>query len=217
VWCKTGRWSTLQTAVFLATNSVGGAKSATLATIGVAAAHALLAPVVALGGVIWVTAPMVILQKSREKWEEATRKMTDLFWAWAPPAIFVAAIENWSGLCRNDKEQKEGVLKDDSNKSSNINPNDNKLPTEEDSNCNKSNLNVKDETKEIDHSESKMVTQELKGATLNDRKDSMEDVSLYSKSTSMEDVDLLNEGDEPEEEKKGDDGEKVGGAVVRGV
>jgi len=93
VWCKTGRWSTLQTAVFLSSTSVGGAKSATMATLGVAAAHALLAPVVAVGGLIWVSAPMVILKKSREKWEEATVLMTELFWEWAPPAVFVAAIE----------------------------------------------------------------------------------------------------------------------------
>jgi len=98
VWCKTGRWSTLQTAVFLSSNAIGGAKSATLATLGVAAAHAILAPVVAVGGLIWVSAPMVILKKSREKWEENTRKMTDLYWSWAPPSIFVCAIEHWSEL-----------------------------------------------------------------------------------------------------------------------
>jgi len=107
VWCKTGRWSTLQTAVFLSTNSIGAAKSATLATMGVAAAHALLAPVVAVGGLIWVGAPMLILQKSREKWEEATELMTDLFWARAPAAVFVAAIENWSGLCHHNEEEEE--------------------------------------------------------------------------------------------------------------
>lgn len=103
VWCKTGRWSTLQTAVFLATNSVGGAKSATIATIGVAAAHALLAPVVVVGGLLWVSAPMIILRKSRAKWEEATMSLTQLFWEWAPPDIYVAAIENWSGLSKSTK------------------------------------------------------------------------------------------------------------------
>ena len=107
VWCKTGRWSTLQTAVFLASNSVGGAKSATLATIGIAAAHAVLAPVVAVGGLIWVSAPMVILKRSREKWEEATWSLTELFWNWAPPAIYVAAIENWSGLTMAQEKAKE--------------------------------------------------------------------------------------------------------------
>ena len=97
VWCKTGRWSTLQTAVFLSSNAIGGAKSATVATLGVAAAHAILAPVVAVGGLIWVSAPMVILKKSRDKWEHNTQLMTDLYWQeWAPPSIFVCAIEHWS-------------------------------------------------------------------------------------------------------------------------
>jgi len=99
VWCKTGRWSTLQTAVWCATNSVGAAKTSTLTTIGMAAAsHIFLAPVVAVGGLLWVSAPMVILKKSREKWEEATKKLTQVFWEWAPPAIYVVAIEHWSGL-----------------------------------------------------------------------------------------------------------------------
>jgi hypothetical protein len=52
VWCKTGRWSTFQTAVFLSTTSVGAAKSSGMATLGVAAANPLLAPVVAIGGII---------------------------------------------------------------------------------------------------------------------------------------------------------------------
>mmetsp|Transcript_40187 Transcript_40187/g.82701 ORF Transcript_40187/g.82701 Transcript_40187/m.82701 type:complete len:328 (+) Transcript_40187:665-1648(+) len=98
VWCKTGRWSTLQTAVFLATNSVGGAKSSTLFTIGIAAAHAVLVPLAVVGGLIWVSAPMVILKKSKEKWEEATLQLTDLFWSSAPPEVFVSAIEQWSDL-----------------------------------------------------------------------------------------------------------------------
>lgn len=104
VWCKTGRWSTLQTAVFLTTTSVGGAKSATLTTLGVVAAHAVLAPVVAVGGLLWVSAPMIILKKSRGKWNEATAKMTGLFWEWAPPEVYCAAIENWSGLVDDDDE-----------------------------------------------------------------------------------------------------------------
>ena len=98
VWCKTGRWSTLQTAVFLSSNAVGGAKSATLATLGVAAAHALLAPVVAVGGLIWVSTPIWLLQKARHKWQAATEHMNLAFWAAAEPRVFVAAIEHWSGL-----------------------------------------------------------------------------------------------------------------------
>jgi hypothetical protein len=111
VWCKTGRWSTLQTAVFLSTNSVGAAKSSILATMGVAAAHALLAPVVAIGGIIWVSAPMVILKKSREQWERTTMHMTDLFWSSAPPIVFVAAIENWNGVYRRKHKQNPEQVK----------------------------------------------------------------------------------------------------------
>jgi hypothetical protein len=107
VWCKTGRWSTLQTAVFLSTNSVGAAKTSTLTTLAVAAANPVLAPLVAVGGLIWVSAPMVILQKSREKWEEATKQMTDLFWDWAPPLVYVAAIEHWSGLLSSSSSMPE--------------------------------------------------------------------------------------------------------------
>jgi hypothetical protein len=77
-----------------------------MATIGMAAAHPLLAPVVAVGGLIWVSTPMVILKKSQKQWEAATKKMTDAFWAWAPPSVFVCAIENWSGL----EEKPESIL-----------------------------------------------------------------------------------------------------------
>jgi len=116
VWCKTGRWSTLQTAVFLSTNSVGALKSSTVATLGVAAAAPWIAPVVAIGGLIWVSAPMVILQKSREKWAEATQQLTDLFWAWAPPAVFVSAIRNWSGLARGEDASSDGAMSRSSSK-----------------------------------------------------------------------------------------------------
>jgi hypothetical protein len=107
VWCKTGRWSTLQTAVWCSTNSVGALKTSTLTTIGVAAANPLLAPVIAVGGLIWVSAPMVILQKSRAKWEEATLRMNDLFWSWASPKVFVAAVENWCLRLAFDKTKRE--------------------------------------------------------------------------------------------------------------
>lgn len=106
VWCKTGRWSTLQTAVWCSTNSVGAFKTSTLTTIGVAAANPLLAPVIAIGGLLWVSAPMLILQKSRAVWEEHTRTMTDLFWDSAPPMVFVSAIENWTTILRLEGEVK---------------------------------------------------------------------------------------------------------------
>ncbi|CAB9496492.1 expressed unknown protein [Seminavis robusta] len=110
VWCKTGRWSTLQTAVFLSTNAVGSAKSATVATLGVAAAHAILAPVVAVGGLLWVSAPMVVLKKSQERWQINTQYMTDLYWQWAPPSVFVCAIEHWSEVGYTTQEAKKRAL-----------------------------------------------------------------------------------------------------------
>jgi len=58
----------------------------------------VLVPLAVVGGLIWVSAPMVILKKSKEKWEEATLQLTDLFWSSAPPEVFVSAIEQWSDL-----------------------------------------------------------------------------------------------------------------------
>jgi len=98
VWCKTGRWSTLQTAIFLHSTAVGNAKSATVMAMGVAAAHVFLLPVMAIGGLVAVSAPWMILKKSKNKWDEATMKLTELFWERAEPEVFVEAIEHWSGL-----------------------------------------------------------------------------------------------------------------------
>jgi len=98
VWCKTGRWSTLQAAVYLVSSSVGFGKSATMLTISVAAAHAILLPAVAVGGLAVVGAPLLFLKKSQEKWEKTTMKLTGEFWARAPPEVFVEAIEYWGGL-----------------------------------------------------------------------------------------------------------------------
>jgi hypothetical protein len=105
VWCKTGRWSTLQTAVWCSTNSVGAFKTSTLTTIGVAAANPLLAPVIAIGGLLWVSAPMLILQQSRLAWEEYTRTMTSLFWDLAPNGVFVSAVENWTTILKLETEK----------------------------------------------------------------------------------------------------------------
>lgn len=107
VWCKVGRWATLQTAVWATCTSVGGTKSTVAATIAVAAAHVALAPIVALGGMIYAGAPLVILKKSKGKWEKYTAKMTDLFWQSADPASFVAAIEAWSGLCDDNNAEED--------------------------------------------------------------------------------------------------------------
>ena len=98
MWCKTGRWSTLQAAVYLVSSSVGFGKSATMVTISVAAAHAILLPVLAVGGLAVVGAPLLFLKKSQEKWEKTTSSLTDAFWSRADPDVFVEAIEYWAKL-----------------------------------------------------------------------------------------------------------------------
>mmetsp|Transcript_22605 Transcript_22605/g.38550 ORF Transcript_22605/g.38550 Transcript_22605/m.38550 type:complete len:681 (-) Transcript_22605:1445-3487(-) len=97
VWAKTGRWSTLQAAVYLVSSAVGYGKSATMLTISVAAAHMILVPALAVGGLAVVGAPLLYLKKSQEKWEEATAKLTDKFWMQAEPEVFIEAIEYWGG------------------------------------------------------------------------------------------------------------------------
>ncbi|KAL7532330.1 hypothetical protein ACHAXR_004563 [Thalassiosira sp. AJA248-18] len=96
VWCKTGRWSTLQAAVYLVSSSVGFGKSATMLTISVAAAHAILVPGLAVVGAAVVGAPLLFLKKSQQKWEKATMSLTDEFWSRAEPEVFVEAIEYWA-------------------------------------------------------------------------------------------------------------------------
>mmetsp|Transcript_9292 Transcript_9292/g.13347 ORF Transcript_9292/g.13347 Transcript_9292/m.13347 type:complete len:324 (+) Transcript_9292:2-973(+) len=95
VWAKTGRWSTLQAAVYLVSSSVGFGKSATMLTISVAAAHMILVPALAVGGLAVVGAPLLYLKKSQEKWEKATTLLTDKFWMQAENEVFVEAIEYW--------------------------------------------------------------------------------------------------------------------------
>ena len=103
VWAKTGRWSTLQAAVYLVSSSVGFGKSATMLTISAAAAHMILVPALAVGGLAVVSAPLLFLRKSQEKWEEATAELTDKFWMQAEPEVFVEAIEYWGSLRDKDK------------------------------------------------------------------------------------------------------------------
>lgn len=98
VWCKTGRWSTLQAAVYLVSSSFGFGKSATMLTLTVAAAHAVLLPAMAVGGLAVVGAPLLFLKKSQEKWDETTMDLTEKFWMQAEPDVYIEAIECWSGL-----------------------------------------------------------------------------------------------------------------------
>mmetsp|Transcript_11958 Transcript_11958/g.16973 ORF Transcript_11958/g.16973 Transcript_11958/m.16973 type:complete len:706 (-) Transcript_11958:366-2483(-) len=103
VWCKTGRWSTLQTAVWCHVTAVGNAKTSIVTGMGVAAAHMILVPLIAVGGLAFVTAPLLIYKKSKEKWEEATDWLTEKFWERAPPEVFVDAIRNWSDLAKDEE------------------------------------------------------------------------------------------------------------------
>ena len=101
VWCMTGRWSTLQASVFLHSTAIGHAKTATAITLGVAATQPWLVPALAVVGGAAVGMPWIILKRSKDRWEEATVKLNDLFWAQAEPEVFVECIEKWSGLKRD--------------------------------------------------------------------------------------------------------------------
>mmetsp|Transcript_13814 Transcript_13814/g.18494 ORF Transcript_13814/g.18494 Transcript_13814/m.18494 type:complete len:314 (+) Transcript_13814:80-1021(+) len=126
VWCKTSRWSTLQTSVFLHSTAAGNLKSAaTLATVattttvtttipasgiagwfgmttttsvGLLTAQPWLIPVLAGYGIITVGTPIIMLKKAKERWALLTTKLNDGFWAWADSDIYVEAIHCWSGL-----------------------------------------------------------------------------------------------------------------------
>jgi len=98
VWAKTGRWSTLQAAVYLISSGVGLTKSSVMLTISVAAAHAVLIPALAVGGLAVVSAPLLFLKKSKEKWEKTTLTLNDEFWSRAEPEVFVEAIQYWAQL-----------------------------------------------------------------------------------------------------------------------
>lgn len=107
VWCKTGRWSTLQAAVYLVSTSVGWTKSATLITMSVAAAHAVLLPALAVGGLAVAGAPLLFLRKSQEQWDKTTIWLTDEFWRHAEPPVFVEAIKYWAKLEESQKSKSE--------------------------------------------------------------------------------------------------------------
>jgi len=69
----------------------------------VAAAHMILVLLIAVGGVAFVTVPLLFYKKSKEKWEEATDWLTEKFWERAPPEVFVDAIRNWSDLAKDEE------------------------------------------------------------------------------------------------------------------
>jgi len=126
VWCKTGRWSTLQASVFLHTSAAGNFKSAatvasylagqtvtttvpasgiagwfgytTTATVSLFSAQPWIIPAIAGYGIVMVGWPILMLRHAREKWNDATTNLTDEFWGWADADIYVEAIRSWSKL-----------------------------------------------------------------------------------------------------------------------
>lgn len=126
VWCKTGRWSTLQASIFLHSTAAGQLKSAatlatvvgtttitqivpaggiagwfgmtTTTTVGLLSLQPWLIPVLAGYGVIAVGTPLFIMSKARAKWAETTKVLTDGFWGWADNDVFVDAVKSWSAV-----------------------------------------------------------------------------------------------------------------------
>lgn len=109
VWCKTGKFSTLQAAVFLHSTSIANAKSSFLLGAGIAATQPWLIPVVGMYAVAAVGMPYYVLKKCKDRWKESELKLTTTFWAHAGPEVYVAAIENWSGLTPERQEDSDEI------------------------------------------------------------------------------------------------------------
>ena len=98
VWCKTGRWSTIQASIFLYSTAIGHGKQVTLGLGAVAALNPWMIPAMAGLGAVYVGAPYLYLNKCKLKWEILTHDMNDKFWAQAEPAVFIDCIHSWSNM-----------------------------------------------------------------------------------------------------------------------
>mmetsp|Transcript_33773 Transcript_33773/g.70995 ORF Transcript_33773/g.70995 Transcript_33773/m.70995 type:complete len:603 (-) Transcript_33773:953-2761(-) len=122
VYCKTGRWSTLQAAIFLHSSTVGNVKqTATLAmflsaqtvtvpvsgfwgwfggttTISLFSAQPWLVPALVGGGMVYVGLPMVMLWKAKGRWADAEERLNNAFWSMYDTDVIVEMIRCWSGL-----------------------------------------------------------------------------------------------------------------------
>jgi hypothetical protein len=126
VWCKTGRWSTLQASSLLELTAAGQVKSsATLAataastqvTVQTPAAglwgwlgyttstqvswlslHPLFIPALAGYAVLSVGVPAILYVNARKQWKETTERLKESFWedALAHPEVFAECISHWS-------------------------------------------------------------------------------------------------------------------------
>jgi uncharacterized membrane protein YecN with MAPEG domain len=109
VWCKTGKFSTLQAAVFLHSTAVGNAKSSIMLGAGVAATQPWLIPVVGVYAIAAVGMPYYVLNQCKSKWRESEMQLTASFWEAAGVDVYVSAIENWSGLTPEKQEDSDEV------------------------------------------------------------------------------------------------------------
>lgn len=109
VWCKTGKFSTLQAAVFLHSTAVGNAKSSIMLGAGVAATQPWLIPVVGVYAIAAVGMPYYVLNQCKTKWKESEMRLTTSFWEDAGAEVYVSAIENWSGLTPDKQEDADEV------------------------------------------------------------------------------------------------------------
>ena len=102
VWCKTGRWSTLQASVFLHSTAIGNTKSTTAISLAVAATQPWLLGAVIPAGMAAIGTPWIMLKLANDKWNAATIRLTEEFWSRAEPEVFVECIEKWSRLVKTD-------------------------------------------------------------------------------------------------------------------
>lgn len=122
VYCKTGKWSTIQAAIFLKTSTAGNVKqSATLAmflgaqtvtvpatglwgwlggttTLPLFTAQPWLVPALVGGGMVYVGLPMLMLWKAKGRWAETESRLNDAFWSMYDTDIIVEMIRTFSGL-----------------------------------------------------------------------------------------------------------------------
>jgi hypothetical protein len=126
VWCKTGRWSTLQASSLLELTAAGQAKStATLAataastqvTVQAPAAgiwgwlgytttsqvswlslHPIFVPALAGYAVLSIGVPAALYVRARKQWKAITESLKESFWqdAMAHPEVFAECMTHWS-------------------------------------------------------------------------------------------------------------------------
>ncbi|KAL7553786.1 hypothetical protein ACHAWF_017117 [Thalassiosira exigua] len=126
VFCKTGRWSTLQASIFLHSSTVGNAKqTATLAmflsaqtvtvpatgfwgffggttTVGLFTAQPWLVPALVGGGMVYIGLPTLMLWKAKEIWADTEKRLNDAFWSMYNTDLIVELVRSWSGLGDRD-------------------------------------------------------------------------------------------------------------------